>query len=81
MGWVNCTGRYHTEFVTVNRAPVTSSHDLKRGAYPNHAGENAGIQTFVPPTSGRDNDWILVLDDANAGFPVAGTEEFKTTAK
>jgi len=25
---------------------------------------NTGIQTFVPPTSGFDNDWALVLDDA-----------------
>ena len=31
-----------------------------------------GIQTFTPPTSGRGNDWILVLTDAAAGFPVPG---------
>lgn len=27
-----------------------------------------GIQTFTPPTSGRGNDWVLVLIDAAAGF-------------
>ena len=30
------------------------------------AGEynNTGFVTFNPPTSGIDNDWVLVLDDA-----------------
>jgi len=31
-----------------------------------------GIQTFTPPTSGRGNDWILVLTDTAAGYPVPG---------
>ena len=31
-----------------------------------------GIQTFTPPTSGRSNDWILVLTDAAAGFSLPG---------
>ena len=31
-----------------------------------------GIQTFTPPTNGRGNDWILVLLDAAAVFPVTG---------
>ncbi len=31
-----------------------------------------GIQTFTPPASGRGNDWVLVLMDAAAGFPVPG---------
>jgi hypothetical protein len=31
-----------------------------------------GIQTFTPPTNGRGNDWILVLLDAVAVFPVPG---------
>jgi len=31
-----------------------------------------GIQTFTPPTSGRGNDWVLVLTDAAAGFPIPG---------
>jgi hypothetical protein len=29
-----------------------------------------GIQTYTPPTSGRGNDWVLVLTDAAAGFLV-----------
>jgi hypothetical protein len=41
-------------------------------AKPLHTTDTPGIQTFVPPTSGRDNDWILVLDDATAGFPLPG---------
>ena len=31
-----------------------------------------GIQTFTPPTSGRGNDWILVLTDLAAGYEVPG---------
>ena len=37
-----------------------------------HTGDNRGYQTFVPPSSGRGNDWLLVLDDATAGYPVPG---------
>ena len=37
-----------------------------------HSGGNSGIRTFTPPTSGRGNDWLLVLDDATAGFPPPG---------
>jgi len=37
-----------------------------------HTTDTPGFQTFVPPTSGRGNDWILVLDDATAGFPAPG---------
>jgi hypothetical protein len=29
-------------------------------------------QKFVPPSSGRGNDWVLVLDDATKGFPAPG---------
>lgn len=34
--------------------------------------ENKGILTFVPPTSGRENDWVLVLDDESMNYPVPG---------
>ena len=27
-----------------------------------HTGDNAGLQTYTPPTSGRGNDWVLVLE-------------------
>lgn len=41
-------------------------------AAPIHNSDNRGIQTFVPPTSGRGNDWVLVLDDAQRGFGPPG---------
>jgi hypothetical protein len=31
-----------------------------------------GTRTFTPPTSGRGNDWILVLDDAAKNFKTPG---------
>jgi hypothetical protein len=41
-------------------------------AEPIHSGDNAGLQTFVPPTSGRGSDWLLVLDDATRSYPPPG---------
>ncbi len=34
--------------------------------------DSFGIQTFTPPSSGRGNDWVLVLVDAGAGFALPG---------
>ncbi len=34
--------------------------------------KNAGYQQFDTPTHGRGNDWILVIDDKNAGFSAPG---------
>ncbi len=31
-----------------------------------------GTLEFIPPSSGRNNDWVLVLDDASKEFPVPG---------
>jgi hypothetical protein len=31
-----------------------------------------GVKKFTPPTSGRGNDWILVLDDASRNFKAPG---------
>ncbi|MBN1249071.1 MAG: glycoside hydrolase family 140 protein [Anaerolineae bacterium] len=42
-------------------------------ATPLHTSDDSGFQTFVPPTSGRGQDWILVLDDAARGYPPPGT--------
>ena len=39
-----------------------------------HTADTAGIQTYTPPTSGRGNDWILVVEDADAGFPPPGAK-------
>ncbi len=33
-----------------------------------HTGNTLGIQTYTPPTSGRGNDWILILEDAEANM-------------
>jgi hypothetical protein len=37
-------------------------------AYEFHTSDNMGFQTYAPPTSGRGRDWVLVLEDAAAGF-------------
>jgi hypothetical protein len=36
---------------------------------------NSGTHTFQPPTSGPDQDWVLVLDDASRNFPPPGPAE------
>lgn len=41
-------------------------------AYPLHTGTAKSIQTYTPPTSGRGNDWILILEDAAARLPALG---------
>lgn len=33
---------------------------------------NAGTRTFLPPDPGELLDWVLVLDDADKGFPPPG---------
>jgi len=40
--------------------------------HPIYRAGNEGIQTFTPPSSGRGQDWILVLDDAQKNFPTPG---------
>lgn len=35
---------------------------------------NTGVATFVPPTSGTDNDWVLVLDAEGMDYPMPGGE-------
>jgi hypothetical protein len=42
-----------------------------------HGSDNWGMQTYTPPTSGRGNDWILILEDAYAGFPLPGATELR----
>lgn len=39
-------------------------------SYEIHRSERWGMQTYTPPTSGRGHDWILLLEDANAGYPL-----------
>lgn len=35
--------------------------------------ENKGIVQFTPPSSGKGNDWVLVLDDSTKDFPLPGS--------
>ena len=34
----------------------------------------SAVEVFSPPTRGRGNDWILVLDDAQRGFAQPGAK-------
>lgn len=48
--------------------PRTGKTTHIEGSFPtNHP------QRFTPPSSGRGNDWVLVLDDASKGFLAPGT--------
>jgi hypothetical protein len=62
---------------TVDRTPIKGNRlheawfDPRLGvAYPVHTGTNGAIQTYTPPTSGRGQDWVLVLDDPAASLPM-----------
>ncbi len=35
--------------------------------------QNFGSFSAVPPSSGKGNDWVLVIDDASKGYPKPGT--------
>jgi hypothetical protein len=51
----------------------SSWYDPRYGVtYGLHTGDNRGIQSFRPPTSGRGQDWILILDDSGQDFPLPG---------
>ncbi len=41
--------------------------------YKIHSPDTKGMQTFTPPTSGRGNDWILIIEDADLNFPLPDT--------
>jgi hypothetical protein len=41
-------------------------------AYEVHTTTAAAFQTYTPPSSGRGNDWVLVVEDAAAGFAPLG---------
>lgn len=46
-----------------------------------HTSDNWGYQTYTPPTSGRGNDWILILEDEAPGFPLPGATPPGATAR
>lgn len=59
---------------TVNKSLIRARRlkeiwfDPRYGAsYEVHRSENAGYQTYTPPTSGRGNDWLLILEAAESG--------------
>jgi hypothetical protein len=61
---------------TINKTVLTARrlrefwYDPRYGSlYHVHTGDNASFQTYTPPTSGRGNDWILVIEDDQAEFP------------
>ena len=35
-----------------------------------HTSDTKGFQTYSPPTSGRGNDWILIIENAEMNFPL-----------
>ncbi|MCL4202633.1 MAG: DUF4038 domain-containing protein [Pirellulaceae bacterium] len=67
-------GEPFTLRVNVIRTPIRQTwFDPREGsARPLHTTDTPGFQTFVPPTQGRGCDWVLVLEDATAGFPAPG---------
>lgn len=51
------------------KAVRCSWYDPRYGVtYPVHTHAGYAAQRFVPPTRGRGQDWILILDDASRGF-------------
>jgi hypothetical protein len=61
------------EAFTVDRALVKGKRvreiwwDPRLGvAYTAHTGTGGAIQTYTPPTNGRGQDWVLILEDADS---------------
>jgi len=50
-------------------------------AYPLMTGDAAGTNAFTPPTSGRGQDWVLVLDDAARNYPTPGGQLKRETPR
>jgi len=52
--------------------------DPRYGAsYQVHGTTNEGYQTYAPPTSGRGQDWLLILEDEAARFPAPSAYRFQ----
>ena len=65
------------EQFTIDRSQIKAKrvkeiwYDPRYGAaYHIHTSDNAGCQTYTPPSSGWNHDWILILEDENAKFPM-----------
>jgi hypothetical protein len=35
-----------------------------------HTADTKAFQSYTPPTRGRGRDWVLIVEDANEGFPL-----------
>jgi hypothetical protein len=57
---------FTVRLAVIDALRVTATwYDPRYGiASPIHTDGNTAIKTFTPPTSGRGNDWLLILDDA-----------------
>ena len=44
-------------------------------SYVIHQTDRWGMQTYTPPTNGRGNDWVFLLEDAAAGYPLPGISQ------
>ena len=56
--------------------------DPRYGAsYHFHTTTNEGYQTYAPPTSGRGQDWLLILEDEAAGFQAPNAYRFPNETK
>lgn len=69
----------HGESFTLDKSIIKANrvneiwYDPRYGiSYLIHQSDQWGIQTYTPPTSGRGNDWILLLEDASANYPLPG---------
>jgi hypothetical protein len=40
-----------------------------------HTTDTHGYQTYAPPTSGRGQDWVLIIDDAAQNWPLPGATD------
>jgi len=68
------------ESFTVDKSVITAPrmreiwYDPRYGvAYDVHTTSSRGIQTYAPPTSGRGQDWLLIIEDVTKNFPLPGT--------
>jgi hypothetical protein len=66
--------RFTADLTTLSGTTVRAHwFDPRTGAATAITGVTRGAAvTFTPPTSGADNDWVLVVDDAARGYPPPG---------
>lgn len=48
-------------------------------AHYTHSTGNEGFQTYTPPSSGKGNDWVLILEAASEAFPLPDHERNRNT--